>query len=298
MVLAGTFFSFSLPSYAVAGADLVPGGSVQQRLGELDILFLVQVFMVYAQTRVQQRFFGAQHVHHQDFSPGQSSTAVRRDGGLGAALGGADDVEDLIRRSQELLEYTRREYSFSSEEEEEEEETEQMDLEEQPSRFQSHFRPLRYCASILRGGLCWRGSSCTGSMVMVAPLIMQLEFQQSVLFFSEGASDPVHDQSGGHSSCMQRWVRIVQNCAGSGRSGKFMAVFAGYASHAVFPSFVGRPVLPGILVGIFCAAVAVISTGRRHPCVVVTSRLHWCSPWLTRCCARCAPRQVPWFMSL
>ena len=45
--------------------------------------------------------------------------------------------------------------------EEEEEETEQMDLEEQPSRFQGHFRPRRYCASILRGGLCWRGSSCT-----------------------------------------------------------------------------------------------------------------------------------------
>ena len=64
-------------------------------------------------------FLGAQHVHHQDFSqdrvqqrfaemenllvvlktlsPGQSSTA----------LGGANDVEDLIRRSQELLEYTR-----------------------------------------------------------------------------------------------------------------------------------------------------------------------------------------------
>ena len=87
------------------------------------------------------------------FSQGQSSTA----------LGRADDVEDLIGRSQELLEYTRREYSFSSEEEgvEEEEETEQMDLEEQPSRFQGHFRPRRYCASILRGGLCFRGSSCT-----------------------------------------------------------------------------------------------------------------------------------------
>ena len=41
---------------------------------------------------------------------------------------------------------------FFSEVEEEEEETEQMDLEEQPSRFQGHFRPRRYCASILRGG--------------------------------------------------------------------------------------------------------------------------------------------------
>ena len=98
-------------------------------------------------------FFGAQHVHHQDFFPGQSSTAVRRDGGpvggpqnfvpgqSSTALG-EDDVEDLIWHSQELLEYTRREYSFSSEEEEvEEEETEQMDLEKQPSRFQGHFAP-------------------------------------------------------------------------------------------------------------------------------------------------------------
>ena len=58
-------------------------------------------------------------------------------------------------------------------------------------------------------------------------MIMQPEFQQSVLFFSESASDSVHDQSAGHSSCMQRRARIVQNC-------KFMAVFAGYASHAVF----------------------------------------------------------------
>ena len=111
----------------------------------------------------------------QNFVPGQSSTAVFRDGGPGGgvqnfvagqsstALGGADDVDDVIWRSQELLGYTRREYSFSSEEEEEEEEeeTEQMDFEEQPSRFQGHFRPRRFCASILRGGLCWRGSSCT-----------------------------------------------------------------------------------------------------------------------------------------
>ena len=81
---------------------------------QLNILFLVEVFVVFAQTRVQQRFFGAQHVHHQDFSPGQSSTAVRRDGGPGGGppyfvLGQsstADVVEDLIRRSQELFEYT------------------------------------------------------------------------------------------------------------------------------------------------------------------------------------------------
>ena len=143
-------------------------------------------------------------------------------------------------RSSRLCPRTGREFSFSfgDEEEdeedetaEEEEETEQMDLEEQPSRFQGHFRPRRYCASILRGGLCWRGSSCTfahshdelhpdvqGQKVMVAPVIMQPQFQQSVLFFSDGASDPVHDQSPGHSSCMQIWVRIVQNCTGSGRA--------------------------------------------------------------------------------
>ena len=46
-----------------------------------------------------------------------------------------------------------------------------------------------------------------------------------------------------------------------------MAVFfAGYASHAVFSSFVGWPVLPSILVGMLCAAVAFVWTGRRHPC--------------------------------
>ena len=43
---------------------------------------------------------------------------------------------------------------------------------------------------------------CAGTMVM-APVIMLREFQQSVLFFCEGAPDSVHDQSAGHSSCMQ-----------------------------------------------------------------------------------------------
>ena len=41
-----------------------------------------------------------------------------------AALGGADDVDDVIRRSAELLECTRLEFSFYSEEEEEDEEDE------------------------------------------------------------------------------------------------------------------------------------------------------------------------------
>ena len=53
----------------------------------------------------------------QNFVRGESSTAVRRDGGPGGglqnfipgqsstALGGAGDVDDLIRRSQELIEY-------------------------------------------------------------------------------------------------------------------------------------------------------------------------------------------------
>ena len=144
----------------------VRGGGLRGFLPVQSSTAFGEVFMV-------QRFL---ELNHQDFSPGQSSTAVRRDGRpvggpqnfvpgqSSRALGGADDVEDLIWRSQELLENTRREYSFSSEDEEveeEEEETEQMDLEEQPSRFQGHFRPRRYCSSILRGGLYWRGSSCT-----------------------------------------------------------------------------------------------------------------------------------------
>ena len=106
----------------------------------------------------------------QNFVPGQSSTAVFRDGGPGGGVQNfvsgqsSDDDDELLRRSNELLEYGRREYGYYSEEEEveeEEEETEQMDLEEQPSRFEGHFRPRRFCAFILSGGYCWRGSSCT-----------------------------------------------------------------------------------------------------------------------------------------
>ena len=86
--------------------------------------------------------------------PGQSSSA----------LGGADDVDDLIRRSQELIEYSRREFSFSSgdEEEDEEDETaeEEETEEERPLRFQGHFRPRRFCLHFFQGQ-CWRGSSCT-----------------------------------------------------------------------------------------------------------------------------------------
>ena len=85
----------------------------------------------------------------QDFVPGQSSTA----------LGGADDVEDLIRRSQGLIDNTRRENSFSSNEEEEEE-TEQMDLEEQPSRFQGISAPGAIVYTSSRGN-AGGGSSCT-----------------------------------------------------------------------------------------------------------------------------------------
>ena len=89
------------------------------------------------------------------FVPGQSSPA----------LGGANDVDAVIRRSAELLESTRREFFTDSEEEEEEEteeeETEELDLYVVPSRFQGHFRPRRFCPSIVRGGFCWRGSTCT-----------------------------------------------------------------------------------------------------------------------------------------
>ena len=52
---------------------------------------------------------------------------------------------------------------------------------------------------------------------------MQLEFQQSVLFFSEDASDSVHDQSAGHSSCMRKRVRIVQKLCRKWRSSSTMA---------------------------------------------------------------------------
>ena len=127
---------------------------------------MMEVFTILSQIRVDGGLGGGPHGFvpgqsspssgsgPQGFVPGQSSTALR----------GADDVDD-----QELIECTRREFSFSSGDEEEdeedetaeEEETEQMDLEGQPSRFQGHFRPRRYCASILKGGLCWQGSSCT-----------------------------------------------------------------------------------------------------------------------------------------
>ena len=52
----------------------------------------------------------------------------------------------------ELLESTRREFSFDSEQEEDdeeaetaEEETEEMDLDVVPLRFQGHLRPRRFC---------------------------------------------------------------------------------------------------------------------------------------------------------
>ena len=126
-------------STAFGGAEhLAPGGSVHgSRPDQGSTAFGGSEHLVLGGSLHGTAFFGAQHVHHQDFSPGQSSTEVRRDGRLvpgqsSTALGGADDVEDLIGRSQELLEHTRREYSFSSEEEgveeEEEEETEQMDI--------------------------------------------------------------------------------------------------------------------------------------------------------------------------
>ena len=93
----------------------------------------MEVFKVFSRSRGPYGFVPGQSSPSsgsgpQGFVPGQSSTA----------LGGADDVDDLIWRSQELIEYTRREFSFSSgaEEEdeedetaEEEEETEQMDFE-------------------------------------------------------------------------------------------------------------------------------------------------------------------------
>ena len=93
----------------------------------------------------------------QNFVPGQSSTAFV----------GADDDDELIRRSNELIEYTRREFSFSSDEEEEEDvEEEEATEEEQPCRFQGHFRPRRFCLHFFQGQ-CWRGSSCTTSSAVM-----------------------------------------------------------------------------------------------------------------------------------
>ena len=135
-----------------------------------------------------------------------------------------------------------------------------MDLEELPSRFQDHFRPRRYCTSILRGGLCWRGSSCTfalvrraplgctGTTVMVVPVIMQLEFQQSVLFFS--LKVPQFQ----FMICVLCWFHKSR-----------------YTLFCV-PLSVGRPVMPGIMVGMFIVeTIAGV-------------------PWVARCCARCAQR--------
>ena len=204
----------------------------------------------------------------QDVLPLQGSTTLCRDGGPGGGLQNfvsQDRVQKRLReqimwrRSEALLEASRRFWAQVEEEEaEEEEETEQMDFEEQPSRFQGH--PQRWSllaglvvhfrALIRRAPPRW-----AGTMVMAAPVIMQLEFQQSVLFFSEGASESVHDQCAGHSSCMRRRVRVVQNCAGSGHARRRQwqwqvhGFFAGYASHAVFVLSVGRPVMPGIMVG-------------------------------------------------
>ena len=82
---------------------------------------LVEVFKTLSQDRVQQR------------------------------LGGADDVDDAMRRSAELLEYTRRFLAEVEEEEaEQEEETEEMDLDVVTSHFQGHSRLRRLCPSIVR----------------------------------------------------------------------------------------------------------------------------------------------------
>ena len=88
----------------------------------------------------------------QNFVPGQISTE----------FGGADDDDEFIRRSNELLEYTRRECLFSSDEEEEDEEEEEEEEteDEQPLRFRGLFRPRRSCLHFFQGQ-CWRGSSCT-----------------------------------------------------------------------------------------------------------------------------------------
>ena len=68
--------------------------SVQRRLGELNILFPVTVLMVYAQTRVQLRLGEQNTFIIKICSPGQSLTAVRRDGGPG---GGPQDLVVVLK---------------------------------------------------------------------------------------------------------------------------------------------------------------------------------------------------------
>ena len=134
----------------------------------------------------------------QDVLPLQGSTTLCRDGGGGGLQIFSEDrvprrfaeMEDLVvvfktlsqdRVHQRLGEQmiwktlsgapTRcRRFWAQVEEEEAEEEDEEMD--------QGHLRPRRYCAFILRGvhfRALGQGDGC--------PVIMQLEFQQSVLFF-------------------------------------------------------------------------------------------------------------------
>ena len=93
-----------------------------------------------------------------------------------------------------------------------------------------------------------------GPMVMAAPVIMQPEFQQSVLFFPEGALDSVYDQSAGHFSCMCTGTHRAKLCRKWPRSSTTLAMvstwlFGWCASHAVFVFSVGRPVMPDIMVG-------------------------------------------------
>ena len=160
---------------------LVPGGSVHgsrpdqssTAFGRAEHLVLGGSLHGIRPDQGSTAFFGARHVHHQDFSQGQSSTAVRRDGGPGGgpdnfvpgqsstALNGADDVEDLIRRSQELLEYSRREYSF------------RWTLRSSPHASKAIFAPNATVPP-----------SSASSTRMYRDNGMQPEFQQSVLFFS------------------------------------------------------------------------------------------------------------------
>ena len=77
--------------------------------------------------------------------------------------------EQIIRRSEALLEASRRFWAQVEEEEAEEEEIEERDFKEEPL----HFRALVRRAP----------PGCSGTMVMVVPVIMQPEFQQSFLFF-------------------------------------------------------------------------------------------------------------------
>ena len=69
----------------------------------------------------------------------------------------------------------------SEEEEEQEEGTEEMDLDELPSRFQGHFRPRRFCLLLL-GGDCRRTTSST---LTCGDELTDLQLERIMVYYNE-----------------------------------------------------------------------------------------------------------------